>query len=200
MKIKSVVKWLLLAFVVVSVGVLAARELVRDRSQKAGEIGTAPVASAPAPKAVARAQAARPAPAAAQTAAPATTSTTASATAAVLEATVKHRVIAFYFHGTYRCHTCLTIEAQAKAALEEAFPAELKNGTLVFRSVNFEQPENAHYATDYHLPTRSLVLSDIVDGREKRWQILGQVWQLVWNQPAFAKYVQDETRIYLEGR
>lgn len=38
------------------------------------------------------------------------------------------------------------------------FPEELKRGDLQWRAVNVEQPENEHFASDYRLFSRSLVL------------------------------------------
>jgi len=43
-------------------------------------------------------------------------------------------VTAYYFHGNYRCHTCLTLERLSKKAIYEKFAKELKSGRLVFKS------------------------------------------------------------------
>src|ERR1017187_332924 len=46
------------------------------------------------------------------------------------------QVIAYYFHGTVRCETCLKIEKQAKEAIERRFQTELDAQRLVFKPVN----------------------------------------------------------------
>ena len=62
-------------------------------------------------------------------------------------------VIAYYFHGTVRCETCLTIERQARELITRRFLAAVE-----FKSVDYDPPENAHYRKDYQLPCPSLVL------------------------------------------
>ena len=39
-------------------------------------------------------------------------------------------VIAYYFHGDYRCYNCMTIEQYSKEAIEKYFPEQLKKESL----------------------------------------------------------------------
>ena len=91
------------------------------------------------------------------------------------------KVIAYYFHGTFRCTTCRTIEKYSKEAIELYFAKEMKNGTLEFRPVNVEEPENRHYSQDYQLFSRALVLSLNKDGKEVKWKNLTEVWTRPWS-------------------
>lgn len=109
-----------------------------------------------------------------------------------------NRVVAYYFHGNMRCATCRKIEALTKEAIEAAFAPELELGTLQWREVNVDEAGNEHFIQDYQLTTRSVVISEIADGEEKRWKNLERVWQLVGNKGAFLDYIQEETRAYLE--
>lgn len=113
----------------------------------------------------------------------------------VVTATVPmtNQVIAYYFHGTVRCETCLKIEKQAKAAIERQFKTELADRRLVFKPVNYEQPENAHFLQDYKLPCPSLVLVWRLDGRDKKWKLLGDTWELIEDPEKFDRYVETET-------
>src|SRR5690606_10532252 len=74
------------------------------------------------------------------------------------------QIVATYFHGDVRCATCKKLEADAKAAIEQAFAAELADGRLAFKAVNVDRPENAHFNEDYSLVTRSLILTEETDG------------------------------------
>src|SRR5665647_1978553 len=76
------------------------------------------------------------------------------------------QVIAYYFHGTVRCETCLKIEQQAKAVIERQFKPELDAQRLVFTPLNYDLPENAHFLLDYKLPCPSLVLVRQKDGKD----------------------------------
>jgi len=107
------------------------------------------------------------------------------------------QVIAFYFHGTVRCETCLKIEQQAKALIERQFKTELDTQRLVFRPLNYDLPENAHYLQDYKLPCPSLVLVRQEFGKDLKWKMLGQIWTLVETSTAFDQYVGKEVDNYL---
>jgi len=111
----------------------------------------------------------------------------------------EHVVVAYYFHGTSRCSTCLRIEQYAREALEAGFPEELESGTLEWYAVNVEEPQNYHFVEDYDLATRSLVLVETEGGEQTRWKNLQRVWELVADREAFMAYVQQETGSYLGG-
>ena len=108
------------------------------------------------------------------------------------------KVIAYYFHGTFRCSTCRTIEQYSHDAIQTYFAKELGNGRLEFRPVNVEEPENKHFIQDYQLVTRSLVLSLVSDGKETKWKNLPDVWKLVRDKDKFFQYVKDEVEKFLK--
>ena len=108
-------------------------------------------------------------------------------------------VVAYYFHGTSRCSTCLRIEQYAREALEAGFPEEIESGTLEWYPVNVEEPQNEHFVEDYELTMRSLVLVEMEGGEQTRWKNLQRVWELVADREAFMAYVQQETGSYLGG-
>jgi len=108
------------------------------------------------------------------------------------------KVIAYYFHGTFRCSTCRTIEQYSLDAIQTYFAKELGNGRLEFRPVNIEEPENEHFIQDYQLVTRSLVLSLMSDGKETKWKNLADVWKLVRDKDKFFQYVKDEVEHFLK--
>jgi hypothetical protein len=109
------------------------------------------------------------------------------------------KVIAYYFHGKFRCTTCRTIEQYSHDAIQTYFAKELGNGRLAFRPVNIEEPENKHFIQDYQLVTRSLVLSLMAaDGKETKWKNLADVWKLVRDKEKFFQYVKDEVEKFLK--
>jgi hypothetical protein len=108
-----------------------------------------------------------------------------------------HKVVAYYFHTNTRCSTCIKIEQYSHEAIEQGFPEELKNGMLEMRVVNYEQPENKHFMQDYKLVSKSLVLVNMVNGKQTGWVNLKLVWQLTGRKDAFLNYVRREVRNYL---
>lgn len=109
------------------------------------------------------------------------------------------QTIAYYFHATVRCETCLLIEAQARVVIEQQFKAELAGKRLLFKSMNYELPENAHFLADYKLPCPSLVLVRRENGLEKKWKLLGETWELVHHPAKLHSYVESEVRTFLSG-
>ncbi len=125
-------------------------------------------------------------------------SPTASASPSVATKPQPNKLIAYYFHTTYRCPTCRRIEAYSKQAIESGFARELTDGRIEFRLVNVETPENRHYVQEYNLVTKSLVLVRMKDGKQMEWSNLDRVWELNGDEVAFVRYVQQGIRAYLE--
>jgi hypothetical protein len=107
------------------------------------------------------------------------------------------RVVANYFHATQRCATCRIIEAHSDEAIHSNFASELARGTLEWRAVNVQLPENRHFVQDYQLYTKSLVLVEFKDGRETGHKVLEKTWELVGDKAAFTDYVVREVRAFL---
>lgn len=108
------------------------------------------------------------------------------------------KIVATYFHGNIRCVTCRKIEAYAREAVEGGFEPAVAAGEVEFRAVNIDEEPNRHFIEDYQLVTRTLVISEEVDGAVERWARLDNVWGLVGDRTAFLKYVQGAVSEYLE--
>lgn len=108
------------------------------------------------------------------------------------------KVIAYYFHGTFRCTTCRTIEKYSKEAIEHYFPDELKSGKLEFKPLNVEEAQNRHYIQDYQLFSRALVISLVKENKEANWKNLTDIWNLVRDKDKFFQYVKDEVEKFLK--
>ena len=108
------------------------------------------------------------------------------------------KLIAYYFHRTQRCRTCLAIEADAEEALKDACPEALATGRLEWRTVNVEEPANERFVKDYQLTESSLVLVYTEDGAQEEWRKLERVWDLVGDELEFKAYVEAEASVFLE--
>jgi hypothetical protein len=107
-------------------------------------------------------------------------------------------IVVTYFHTTMRCPTCHTIEELSTNAVKYHFENELKTGTVVWRVINVDEPENAHYNKDYQLYTKSLIVSEMKDGKEARWKNLDKIWVFVRDEEKFDQYVQTEIAGWLK--
>lgn len=102
-------------------------------------------------------------------------------------------VIAYYFYGDKRCVTCRTIEAYAAEAITAGFAGRIDSGDMVWQAVNVDTPGNEHFVEDYMLALKTVVLVEVVDGEETKWEQLNKVWELVDDKEAFVEYVQEST-------
>ncbi len=107
-------------------------------------------------------------------------------------------IIAYYFHWTTRCHTCLEIEKYSRDVMIESFGDELKSGRLEWHAHNMELPEHEHFQKDFDLSTPSLVLVRLEDEVIAEWKVLGEVWDLVETPADLQDYVRAGTRAYLD--
>ena len=107
-------------------------------------------------------------------------------------------VVAYYFHGTFRCPTCHKLEQYSKEVIEANFKDALASGKLEFKVVNLEDKGNEHYAKDYQLYTKSLILSLVKDGKEIKWINLDRIWEYIGNKQRFIDYVTEEVSVFLK--
>lgn len=168
MNTKTIATAALLAFVAVSVGYLIVSEATTDRPKTAAADEAAPAHASTAP------------------------------TAAPPPAPAQDKVIAYYFHNTKRCATCLKIEQLAEEALRERFADAFESGRLQWRELNMEKPANARFVEEYQLVASSVVLVDVENGERRNWEKMDKIWELVGDEAAFKHYIADQAQAYLE--
>ena len=109
------------------------------------------------------------------------------------------KVIAYYFHGSFRCPTCRNLEGYAKEAIESNFRKELDEGSLIFKAVNIEDKGNEHFVNGYRLYAKSLVLSLIKDDKEVKYKNLDKIWEYVRDKAKYMNYIKNEVNNFLKG-
>ncbi len=110
----------------------------------------------------------------------------------------KNQVIVYYFYSNFRCSNCMKIEQYSTEAVGKYFKDEIKSGKVIFKSLNIEEKGNEHFAYDYKLYTKSLVISLIKDGKEIKYSNLAKIWEYLGNKEKFYDYVKDEINKYLK--
>ena len=108
------------------------------------------------------------------------------------------KVIAYYFHGNFRCYTCHMMEQYSKEAIQANFKDALGLGKLEFKAVNVEERGNEHFVNDYQLYTKSLVISLVRGGKEEKFKNLTKIWEYVGNKQKFFDYVSEEVNNFLK--
>lgn len=119
--------------------------------------------------------------------------------AAKAEASIgqERQVVLYYFHGTRRCKTCLSMEANALETVKSEFAEELDSGALVWKVVDYDVAENEHFIKDFKLVSSSLVLVEMQGGEQVRFDVLHDAWSLARDEWRFKKYVQKSVLDFL---
>lgn len=108
------------------------------------------------------------------------------------------KVIAYYFHGSFRCYTCVNMEKFSREAIETNFKDALASGKLEFKAVNVEERGSEHFVNDYKLHTKSLIILMVKDGKEVKSKNLDKIWELARNKQKFVDYVTAEVNEFMK--
>lgn len=90
-------------------------------------------------------------------------------------------VTVYYFHATTRCDSCLEIERLAEEILVQEFSPELTDGRLLWRAVNADLPEHAHFISDFDLAANELVVARGNAVRGGAYVKLPDTWTLAYD-------------------
>ena len=108
-----------------------------------------------------------------------------------------HAVLVTYFTSNVRCPTCLKIEKLTQESIEKSFAKELATKEVVFQTINFDKVENKHFVKDYQLAFKTVVISELKNGKEVQWSKYDKVWDLVNSPEPFNIYLTDGIQQYL---
>ncbi len=78
----------------------------------------------------------------------------------------KTQIDIYYFHRTDRCATCISIEENTRNTLDQYFANETKDGTITFRSINFEGDTDTEIIEKYDADGPSLFITKVKKGKE----------------------------------
>jgi len=103
------------------------------------------------------------------------------------------KIEVLHFHATQQCISCINIGKFTKAVIEEKFPEELKNGKIIFKTINIDLPENYKIANDYKVSGSALYLNVIKSGKDNREEDT-TVWRLVTNETQLKSYFEAKLK------
>ena len=73
-----------------------------------------------------------------------------------------------YFHSNMRCRNCYAMEKGVSELLADQFKDEVKQGKIVFKTIDITTPEGEQIADNYGVTWSSLYLNNWKDGNEER--------------------------------
>lgn len=126
------------------------------------------------------------------------------------KAAPNHRIVVFYLHTTFRCHSCLLVEQLTKTFLYggtvdkslnikmdpvvSPFADEVKKGTLEFVSLNVDLEENKPLAEALGNVMITPVVAEVRNGVVVSYVPLNQAGALRGNLDAFKTYLYGAIR------
>ena len=78
----------------------------------------------------------------------------------------KDRVEVLYFHGKQRCLTCNAIEKLSKEVVDSLFAKELKEGRVIYKTIDISEKENEVLADKYEVTWSSLFINKWKENKE----------------------------------
>jgi len=104
-------------------------------------------------------------------------------------------------HATQRCPTCMTMKRLTRETLDESYKDAVTAGQIVFREVNYEQPDAAAFADEFKVATASVVLVNVKDGKTIAGKnLVTEAWRLYTDEPAFKIMLKEQIDAILQGR
>lgn len=112
----------------------------------------------------------------------------------------KVKIIAYYFHPTARCPSCINIENFTREVVETMFKKENKSGLISFKQLNIEDSLNEHYIDDYKLEFSSVILAKFINNKQVKWKNLEHVWKYSGDKDSFFKYMKIEIKDFIKEK
>ena len=106
------------------------------------------------------------------------------------------RVVVMYFHRTQRCPTCLRMGGYSEEAVVKGFVDPIKDGTVEFHYVDFQDAGNSALTKGYKVGGPTLIVARVVGDKVKEFKNLTEIWTKNGDKPAFLKYVRDNVAAY----
>ena len=101
------------------------------------------------------------------------------------------RVMAIYFHRTQRCPTCQKMGSYAEEAVKTGFARQLREGTISFHYVDFQDSRNAALTKGYGIDGPALIVARIANNKVVKHTNLKDIWAKAPDKPGFIRYVQQ---------
>jgi hypothetical protein len=106
-------------------------------------------------------------------------------------------VVVFFFHGNQRTPKDETLEQCMHGLLERYYPKQLRDGRVVWRTLNYEAPENKPLCEDYQVNGACVVL---VDARPHRPGVAKNLQprtdKLADDKKKLEEYLRDEIDLF----
>ena len=105
------------------------------------------------------------------------------------------KYIAYYFHPTARCQSCLNLESFMKELIENKYTED----GFQFNEVNIDEQENEHYKKEFDLQFSSVILVKFENEKQIKWKSLDSIWSYTNDKEKFFNYAEQEIKDFLNN-
>lgn len=102
------------------------------------------------------------------------------------------RLVVNYFYSNTRCPTCRAIESQTYEVVQTRFASLLQDGTVGWKTVNYEDLQNTALTKKFEIVMPVVVLTRFDGGEMVQWKRLDEVWAIVNDKSAFGDFIQQQ--------
>jgi hypothetical protein len=111
---------------------------------------------------------------------------------AILTNDTSNKIEVIDFYGTHRCVTCEAIEANARYTVETYFQDAVKDGKIVFKTVNVDEEENYDIAERFEATGTALFINVIKDGKEQHIDLTNFAFAKGRDKAVFSSELKDK--------
>ncbi|TWU66814.1 nitrophenyl compound nitroreductase subunit ArsF family protein [Crateriforma conspicua] len=108
-------------------------------------------------------------------------------------------LVVHYFFSNTRCVTCRAIEEQTRKVLKHNFATQLDDGDVVWKTLNYEDPDNAEWADRFEIMMPVVVLAKYQNGEIVDWKRLDEVWGRVGDTDGFEQLIVNRVERMLSN-
>lgn len=103
-----------------------------------------------------------------------------------------NQVVVYAAHMTFRCPECNQIEWLARDLVDSEFTAELADGRLTFRTVDYMR--DTAFARRYNISSSTIVVARVEEGEPRDFKRLDEVWTKLRDREEYFDYVRAAIR------
>ena len=81
----------------------------------------------------------------------------------------------YYFHGSIRCETCVAVDENTHQFLKDLFPDKMKNGKIIFQSINIDKNQRPDLINKYQIYAQTLLIikgDKVIDATDNAFMLV----------------------------
>jgi len=95
--------------------------------------------------------------------------------ATVKDSLSSNTIQVYYFHGSIRCETCVAVDQKTQQYLLDLFPGKIKNGKIIFQSINIDKNERPDLIQKYKIYGQTLLIikgNKVIDATDDAFMLV----------------------------